>query len=336
MGNYQFVIQDSRVLASRHLLHDGFVFTSITFPANIYDTIVIKHPHNVQCRSPRIAGSLRSLQDHIDFINRHEIEKALIIADNIDFITQCPSLKYLRIIPADDAGNGFDYSPLYEMPIIKSLQCATVYGAKEEFSTCVDCSKLKGLESIHVTDDGKINYRNVATLKDLGFTNYRMPDLSNAFNSSVLDTLTVMQSQIKSLEGIQKSNKMQCLYLYGNRSLQDIGALRNVKKTLRALRIENCPKINDFSVLSELGNLELLELSGSNTLPNLNFLRSMKSLKTFTFSMNVLDGDLSLCLGLSYVYSERNRKHYNLKDAALPKGKYVRGNEDIDEWRRSE
>ena len=62
----------------------------------------------------------------------------------------------------------------------------------------------------------------------------------------------------------------------------------------------------------------------------------MKNLKTFTFSMNVLDGDLTPCLNLSYVYSEKKHKHYNLKDADLPKGEYIRGNEDIEEWRRLE
>ena len=62
----------------------------------------------------------------------------------------------------------------------------------------------------------------------------------------------------------------------------------------------------------------------------------MKGLKTFVFSVNVRDGDLSPALNLSYVYSEKNRKHYNLKDKDLPKGKYVRGNENIDEWRRLE
>ena len=69
-----------------------------------------------------------------------------------------------------------------------------------------------------------------------------------------------------------------------------------VKGTLKALRVENCPKIQDFSVLGELENLELLELAGSNTLPNLDFLKTMKNLKTFTFSMNVLDGNLDPCL----------------------------------------
>ena len=89
-------------------------------------------------------------------------------------------------------------------------------------------------------------------------------------------------------------------------------------------------------MLGKLENLELLQLSGSNELPSLDFLKTMKNLKTFVFSVNVADGDLTLCRNLSYVYSERNRKHYNLKDSDMPRGVYVRGNEDIEEWRRLE
>ena len=129
---------------------------------------------------------------------------------------------------------------------------------------------------------------------------------------------------------------MQCLYLHYNRSLQNISALRRANRTLKALRIENCPKIEDFSVLCELENLELLELSGSNVLPNLNFLKTMRNLKTFAFNMDVLNGDLTPCLNLSYVYSEKDRRHFNLKDKDLPKTNYARGNEDIEEWRRLE
>lgn len=132
------------------------------------------------------------------------------------------------------------------------------------------------------------------------------------------------------------SKKMQCLYLHYNRSLSDISALRKVKKTLKALRIENSPKIADFTVLSELVKFELLELTGKDVLPNLNLLRTMKNLKTFTLNLNVLDGDLSLCKNLSYVYSEIDRRHYNLKDIHLPKVKFIRGNESIEEWRKLE
>jgi len=47
-----------------------------------------------------------------------------------------------------------------------------------------------------------------------------------------------------------------------------------------------------------------------------------------------LDGDITPCLGLSYVFMMRSKKYYNLKDKELPKGEYVRGNEDIEMWRR--
>lgn len=336
MIDVQEVITDSRILANRYILRNGFPFTAITHPANVYDAIVVKYPQDVLCFSSRIKGSSHSLKEQVEFINRYRIEKALIIAENIDFITMCPTLKHLRIIPADSSINEFDYSPLYKMSQIKSLQCSTVYGFREEFSTCIDCAKINGLEDIHIANFRYKNFNTIETLKGLSLSNYEKRDMSEAFSSSILDTLSVFQSKIITLEGIQKSQKMQCLYLYYNRSLQDISALKKVKRTLRALRIENCPKINDFSVLGELENLELLELSGRNELPSLSFLKKMKNLKTFIFNMNVKDGDLTPCLDLSYVYSEKNRKHYNLRDTELPKTQYVRGNETIEKWRRLE
>lgn len=327
------VVTDVR---ERYIIRNGFVFTSLTYPFNVYDAIVIKNPYDVPCFSPLVDGSRRSLKEHIDFINEYKIEKAVIIADNIDFIIHCKSFKYLKIIPADTVGNNFDYSPLYKMASLKCVYASTTYGYKQALSTHIDYSKINGLEDIGVTYRGHINYENIETLKSLGISGCKKYDLTDVFKSPVLDTLSVIQCGFKSLEGIQQSKKLQCLYLYYNRSLKDISALSKMKGTLKALRIENCPKIEDFSVLGKLENLELLELVGSNKLPNLNFLKSMKNLKTFVFDMNVLDGDLTPCLNLSYVYSDRNRKHYNLKDSDLPKGEYVRGNEDIEEWRRLE
>ncbi len=331
--NIHEVITDVSVFSKRYILRNGFAFTTITYPHNVYDAVVVKYPNNAPCFSFKL-NYPHSLEEQVEFINKYKIEKAVIISNNIDFITMCPTLKHLRIIPAEDSGNGFDYSPLYNMSQIKSVHCPTVYGFREEFHTSVDCSKIKGLEDIHIGKSGYENFNKVETLKSLGLTHYNRADLSEAFNSKVLDTLAIFCSKIKTLEGIQNSKRMQCLYLYYNRSLQDISSLGMVRKTLRALCIENCPKINDFSVLGELENLEFLMLLGSNELPSLSFLKTMKNLKTFIFSMNVKDGDLSACLDLSYVYSEKNRRHYNFKDAELPKGQYVRGNETIELWRR--
>lgn len=329
-------IVDYKALADHYIIRDGYVFLPMTYPHNVFDAILIRHPQNAFCFSPHFPYSTRGLDAHIALINDLNLEKAVIIASDIDFIEACPSLKHLKVIPADNVGNGFDYSPLYDMPEIKSLRCSTIYGRNEEFSTDIDYSRINGIESFGVYNSCYLNYENITTAKSLFLSCYQKSDLQSTFSSVELDTLSLIQCKVRSLEGIQRSQKMQCLYLYYNRSLQDISALLKIKKTLRALRIENCPKIEDFSILGELENLELLELSGSNELPSLSFLNKMKNLKTFIFNMNVKDGDLTPCLDLSYVYSEKDRKHYTLKNSELPKKQYVRGNETIEKWRRLE
>ena len=114
----------------------------------------------------------------------------------------------------------------------------------------------------------------------------------------------------------------------------DISKLEKCRKTLRALRIKNCPRISDFSVLSQLENLEHLILEGKNKLPSLSFIKELPNLKTLIFDMEIEDGDLQPCMDLSYVYCCRVRRHYNLKEKDLPKGTYYWGNDNIEPWRR--
>jgi hypothetical protein len=102
------------------------------------------------------------------------------------------------------------------------------------------------------------------------------------------------------------------------------------------LRIDHCANITDFSVLGKLESLELLELTGCKPLKSLDFLKTMKNLKTFIFDVDILDGDLSECMKLHYVGMLKYRKHYSHKESDMPKGHIVRGNENIDEWRRFE
>lgn len=318
---------------------NGFAFTALTYPFNVHDAIIVKCKGISDCETPQYDIPYHTIEEYTAFIEQKQIEKAVIILNDISFINMCPSLKFIKIIPSHQSGDLFDFSPLYEMPEIKLLDCQNRYGSRDQYLSEIDYSKIHGLISLSVDANKKtLNYNKAETLKSLdvfGFKN-KSHDLEDLFCSKELDTLRLIQCGIYSLDGIEVSHKMQCIYLHYNRSLRDIGALRKVKDTLKALRIENCSKINDFSVLGELENLELLELSGSNTLPNLDFIKAMKNLKTFTFNMNVLDGNLSSCINLSYVYSEKDRKHYNLKDKDLPKARYVRGNENIEQWRRLE
>ena len=305
---------------------------------NDYDFGAIHYPFCKKNALNVVAGN-KSIEEYRDYINHHKIKEATIIMPDLELLNSCPSLKHLKIVPSFDATDGFDFSPLYGLPEVLSLNCENQYGSRNQYISTIDYSQIKGLQELFVgVNKATLNYNKIDSLKTLRVGGFRgiHRDISDLFCSKELDTLELNGCLVESLNGIEKAPKMQCVYLYNNRNLKDISALNGIKDTLKALRIENCPKINDFSVLSDLDKLELLELSGSNTLSNLNFIDSMSELKTFVFNMNVLSGDLFPCLRLSYVFSEKNRKHYNYKNSDLPKGKYYRGNDTIEEWRRLE
>lgn len=327
-------------LAQGFTIFDDFAYGAATHPANVHDALLIKCVGRSDVWFPKLATPYHQLDEYIQLINEKNLEKAVVILDDISFLRKCNTLKHLRIFPSFQAGDRFDFSPLYDLPEVKSLDCQTRYGDREQYCGIIDYSKIKGLIDLHVTvTKGTKEYNKVETLKSLSISSFtdERRDISHLFCSEQIDTLSMVQCGIKSLQGIDISKKMQCVYLHYNRSLENISALRGVKDTLRTLYLENCPKVIDFSVLCELENMECLELVGKNSLPDLKFIDSMPRLKTLTLGMKVLDGDLSACDRLHYVYLLNNYKHYNRKNSQLPKkdfSKLVRGNEDIEQWRR--
>ena len=79
-------IVDYKALSDHYIIRDGFVFLPMTYPQNVFDAIVIRHPQDAVCFSPRLPYSTRNLDDHIALINDMKLEKAVIIANDIDFI----------------------------------------------------------------------------------------------------------------------------------------------------------------------------------------------------------------------------------------------------------
>ena len=310
-------VTDGYILRQGFIVRDGFIFVLGEKPA-VYDTLLIRSPADA-IGPIRHAYSSRSIEDHIQMINQYKLEKAKIICRDLTFITQCPSLTEISVYPDDFGFDGFDYSPLYSMPNLKSVCCRTQYGIKEQYKTNIDYSHICGVKEISVAGPGHTGYEMVPSLETLWISNCKKhKDLSNISCSAQLKDLTMLQCSIQTLKGIDSFPALESLALFHNRSLSDISPLASNASSMKILAIEGCPKITDFSVLAELINLEHLQLYGANTLPNLNFLHRMIKLKTFTFTMNVQDGDLSNCLQVPYA-SCKNRKHFNLKDSQLPK-----------------
>jgi hypothetical protein len=166
------------------------------------------------------------------------------------------------VFPAVTASD-FDYSPIYELPNIKWLQCETIYGADEEKVCSIDYSNFRNLKRLGISGSkGHLNVHKAETVESL-FFDFGFPSsktLSGFLPKKNLVNLTVRQSPIHSLEGIEGALKVRRLELAYNRRLTDISALHFLRETLTYLEIDTCGKIRDFSVLRELHNLEFLEL----------------------------------------------------------------------------
>ena len=284
------------------------------------DYLVILSPFNVVWEAPVLARSLKSLDEHIRYIQDNQIEKAYVVAEDISFLRECPSLKSLRIIPAYSAST-FDYAPLYDMPNLEELSCQTIYGAKDALKTNIDYSRFAHLQKLIAF--GAKGHSNLVSVKGLRtlYLGQGQPvsKTLKAFDFSELKELDICQSPIHSLDGIETAHHLQKLCLSYCRSLENLAALADIGETLTSLEIESCGKIKDFSWLQRLPNLENLVLFGSNSISDLSFLKNMKKLKSLRFTMNIQDGDLELCKRIPYVYC-KNKKHYNFKNDDLPKG----------------
>lgn len=327
------IVSDINELINGYRFCEGFIFTAILHPANVFDAIVIRNPSSSRKIGDKGVVSIHSLEKHIEFINKHNIDKALIIGNDISFLRKCPTLKYLNIIFCENTNLDFAFSILYGLPEVISLRCY-IKGKYEQEEAKIDYTKIKGLLDIGITYHKEIGFRCAPNLKRLDISKYDEQNLKKLFSSKSLDTLVLNESKIRTLDGIENAPKMQCLYLEYNRQLQDINKLEAVKNTLKELRIEKCSRITDFSVLSQLKELEYLYLKGNNKIPNLDFLKELPKLKTFDFDIEIEDGNLLPCLNLSFVRCRRMRRHYNVREKDLPKGILYRGNENIEPWRR--
>lgn len=308
-------------------LHTDDFFFTYWNDVHVKDTIVVHNPMDSVIVTPVFLRSRKSLDEHIAYIQEKCIKRAIVVGNDIQFLKECPSLEYLKIFPSIDA-EGFDFSPLYELPKIKSLECATMYGLRAMYdveepvrTSEIDYSRFPHLRQFIISGaEGHLNTQKAETVTN-AFFEFGFPkakSLSGTIPGNMLEVLSIQQAPIESLEGIEVSHKLRRLDLTYNRRLTDIASLRNLKDTLGYLEIDRCGKIKDFSVLSELRNLEFLILKGSNTLSDVSFLRNMPKLKYLQLDMNVLDGDLRLCEKIPYVRI-KNRKHYSHKDKDMPK-----------------
>ena len=93
--------------------------------------------------------------------------------------------------------------------------------------------------------------------------------------------------------------------------LSSLCGVENFSDTLTMLSFENCKKLEGFNYFTSLSKLEHLFLFNCGKIPSLSFLRNMPAMHDIRFlGTEVIDGDLSACLGYDFVVCD-NKKKYN-------------------------
>ena len=321
----------------------GFHFTPTALTTSTGEPLflVVKMKGRSTVEAPKLSVWEYGEDEYVSFIQERKIKSVLVILDDFSFLTRCPSIEMLTLIPSNQAPNHISFEPIYQMPALKMLQPINVYGDRDNYWSEFDCSKLKSSALLQWfgadCKKGIINIASLIGLKSLILSSYKSCDLNDAIGSACLDTLSLLNCRIQSLEGIQISKDLKVVKLDHCSKLENIDRLYDVRETLQGLVIDNCKNIKDYSVLSELKSLTRLSINGSATIPTVSFVKQLPKLKTLILSVDIADGNLSYCDSLEDVSIYPNRRHFNRKNEDFPKKKQesvIWGDEGIDMWRQ--
>jgi len=237
-------VYDYEVLERGYYCRDGFVFMGrydSERKISIYDRLVVRNPETVEVNY-RMAGpkSERSLEDHIRLINELQLESVTILAESIDFIIRCPSLKIVEIGIVSTAPDGFDYSPLYELPCVREAYCSTAYGTYEHpHYTTVDLSRIKGLRKTRINSERQLNYQTAPELEHIDLLDCSwLKDLRQVCTNKNLKVICAYFCGLTTLDGIENAKNLEALDLGYLRKLSDVSQITSVASSLKKFWID--------------------------------------------------------------------------------------------------
>lgn len=152
-------------------------------------------------------------------------------------------------------------------------------------------------------------------LKSLTVSNYKpkTKDLSTLPSLSNLEHLSLIKTNIATLQGVNNFNNLKRLEIFSASKLETIAALQVLLSSLEEIQVELCKKITDFETLGKVKSLKKIILSESGEIKSLAFVKDLPELEFISFwGTNVLDGNIKYCEGINYVGFD-NKKHYTHK-----------------------
>ncbi|CDL86090.1 leucine-rich repeat domain-containing protein [Xenorhabdus cabanillasii] len=157
-------------------------------------------------------------------------------------------------------------------------------------------------------------------LKDIFINKYPYDDLKPLQLLTKLERLALLNSKLKSLDGIENIKNIRRLRIANLRGLTSLDGIENLSK-LENLDIDTCRKITHINQLENLENLKEVFINNCNEIESLKPLRYLKKLEKVAFveSTNIVDGDLSPLMDrkpplTTVAFMERKHYSHNRED----------------------
>lgn len=249
-----------------------------------------------------------------NFIINNQIEKLFLIRHigwigyDYSFLSELHSIRFLRIL----TGETKNLSALTEMSNLEKLglECAT----RED----VNLLQIKNLKDCYLYWwPGASSIFSCKKLKKLYLDSPKQQNLDELCNLTDLESLTISNSPLNSIEFLKKLSNLKRLSLQDCRRISDYSPISTLSK-IEWIDIRGSRHITDLNFVIGLDNLQNLIIESNSTIDNLKPIAALRNIRGFRLygnKMNIADGDLG-CLenhptlaNLSF----RNKRHYTHK-----------------------
>lgn len=303
-------------------------------PILIIGNVRVKRDSNGDTVIIKDSSAINESVKYINEFNVTNVEVEDFDCDDLNFLKEFPSIEKLSIL------NHFvkDLSGIYGLNKLRVL-------AINETTTKVEfrINELKNLEELYGTLPRKtVGINELNNLKKVALWGYKpkSKNLNEFKNLKSLHKLSMTQSSLHTLDGIEEIVNLKSLGLYYLRTLVDITALEKVKAPVSELFFENCKSIADFSPIHNLKELEKLIIRACGDIPSLSFILKLNKLKSLEFpETNILDGNLNVCEGIEDVFYTKQKiktkqisgEKRNLQDLTKPTNVWTKRMADGDD-----
>jgi protein phosphatase 1 regulatory subunit 7 len=212
----------------------------------------------------------------------------------------------LRGVVVASVTEEFDARPLGALTTLRFLWC--------DGAAVPDLSLLSELEELSCNASRPFKLPSLPRLQGLYLTGYA-PKSRNLTSLPLLENLRELyltRVKVESLAGIERYKNIEKLHVAYSPMLSTVAAVGSLP-ALIAVEFDHCKAVRDLPSLAQAGAIERMLYSDSGELPDLRFIRGMKSLLDFRFvGTNVVDGDMSPLLGLKRVAYD-SKRHFSHK-----------------------